>query len=206
MEDRFVTSEEKLLKVIRQQDKLRSATKATKRMQSASGDIRKDSTIGLLKFFNRVFVLVSICSLAFLIYKYFELEKVQSQKVRVEPATDGAVSNDVASNLIVNPEEFFTAVPEVAVTRDIFEAPWEKPQEAVVPGQEAVVGPDLKTVVRVAGIVLDQSNSQVIVEDLVSGETVFLSKGQEIKGAQLTEIFENKAVFLYQNQNVELTP
>ena len=68
------------------------------------------------------------------------------------------------------------------------------------------VQPDLSTFMRLAGIIMQQDDSQVIIEDLRQGETFFVSKGQDILGARLVDVFEDKAVFIYNNERVELTP
>lgn len=202
MEDRFVTSEEKLLKVIRKQDKLRAVKKAP--AQPNGGDLRKDSTISLLKICNRLFIIISICFVGFLVYKSMQLQKTEAVKLQ---AVDQDVPPSEAAPIAID-EEILVSSPEVTVTRDIFEAPWEQPQQTgtATTGESSALAPQLKTTIRLSGIVLDQKNPQAIVEEISSGETVFLSKGQEFKGATLVDLEEGKAFFMYQNERIELTP
>ena len=55
------------------------------------------------------------------------------------------------------------------------------------------------------GIILD-SDPKVIIEDIKSKESFIISKGEEIGGAILSEVYEDKAIFLSGNETVELAP
>jgi hypothetical protein len=202
MEERFITSEEKLLKVIRKQDKVRQVQKQPKRPMSF--DPFKDSTVGMLRFCNRLFILVSIVFIGILVYKFFYLKAIQGHELKVL-LENSAPAEGVAGSEVPTPE-LFPPQQDVAVGRDLFQAPWEKPEDEQAAFVPVANGADLKSVIRLAGIVLDKTNPQAIVEDLVSGETVFLSKDGVIKDATLIDLDETKATFLYQNQRVELTP
>jgi len=205
MEERFVTSEEKLLKVIRKQDKVKASVKS-RAQKTAGNSLRNDSTVGLLKFCNRLFLFISVCFVVFLGYKYFQLKDSQPVLSRVENNVTPNVPEGSVS-ITTFAEDLFPTLPEVSVSRDIFEAPWEKPQiEEKADLTAPNMGAELKAVIRLAGIILDKNNPQIIVEDITTGETVFLNEGQEYKSATLVRIEETKAVFLYQDQNVELTP
>lgn len=210
MDDRNISSEEKLLKVIRRQDKIRQKNEPAGAIARTSpGSGVTSNSVGILGFLNRVFIVAAIAFFALATHRYLTLVKdpgdigdilpLPSGNVRVEGnKVRGFFGSDFASG------------QNRAWERDLFEAPWEKPQlvEDVVPESGEVVNPapDLASIFRLAGIVMDQNESQVIVEDLQQGETIFVSRGQDVLGARLVEIFEDRAVFIYQNERVELTP
>lgn len=65
--------------------------------------------------------------------------------------------------------------------------------------------PALHTRIKLIGILMDK-NSTAIVEDLKERQTHFLSKGERIGEVQLEDIQEDKVIFLYDNERVEMTP
>lgn len=209
MDDRNVTSEEKLLKVIRKQDKIKSSTpKGAKTTESKAPKAKaagKESITTLLKFFNFCFIIV-LCVFASLAgYKYFfeEQNAPVSGSVNKPEIDQEAV---LANEKLLNPQPSLDNLP--MMEREIFQSPWEKEVVEEAVEQEVIESslPELESIIRVAGIVVDRLNSQVIVEDLESGVTLFLSEGNQVKGAQLIEIHETKAVFMYDQQRVEVEP
>lgn len=94
--------------------------------------------------------------------------------------------------------------------RDLFEAPWEKVKEPVVETIPQPI-PETKTImeftqtVRLVGIISD-NNPRAVVEDLVTRETLFITVGDQIKGATLDQIFGDKVIFKVGNEQVELYP
>lgn len=207
MDDRNISSEEKLLKLIRRQDKIRPKNEPAG-MDAQSSSRSASSSLGILGFLNRVFIVAAIAFFSLATYRYLTLVKDSGDIGDISPLSSSDVQmegNRVSG--FFGPE--FVLGQNRAWERDLFEAPWEKPQLAeVVPESGEVVNPapDLTLVFRLAGIVMDQNESQVIVEDLQQGETIFVSRGQDVLGARLVEIFEDRAVFIYQNERVELTP
>lgn len=93
--------------------------------------------------------------------------------------------------------------------RDLFEAPWEKQKDVVL--QETPVVEDARYVmeftqsVRLVGIIRDE-NPKVVIEDLINRETLFISVGDQIRGATLEEIFGEKVHFSIGGETVELYP
>ena len=84
--------------------------------------------------------------------------------------------------------------------RDIFQAPWENPQEkGAAPQQD-----DLQKKLKLVGIVLDEA-PQAVVEDQETHETYFLFVGDEIGQARVEEIQEEKVILLLNEEKVELT-
>ena len=52
---------------------------------------------------------------------------------------------------------------------------------------------------------LDQ-DPKAILEDIKSQQTFFVSEGEEVMGATLKQIQEDKLIFIYNGQRVELVP
>lgn len=204
-----MSSEEKLLKVIRRQDKIRQ-TKDKKDRSSVDrlSSVPKGSSGWFLRFCNRMFILAAIVFGSFAGYRYSLLTQNTVTVVQGPRA-----SSDFRSVNATSLDTFFESdsldFEKRLGERDVFEAPWEKPQEiedVALPKEVISVQPDLSTFMRLAGIIMQKDDSQVIIEDLRHGETFFVSKGQDILGARLVDVFEDKAVFIYNNERVELTP
>jgi type II secretory pathway component PulC len=205
---RETTAEEKLLNVIRRQDKQRQQKEIAESTLSGEAQGRLP-VMGLLRFFNGFFMVVSVIFLALVVYRYMMLtrEDFNSEEMvapMVQPS--GAGNNQ----MLWNPDTMDRVSFSGSWSRDLFEAPWEKPQIIVDPVTEPEIvvkkNIDLSSLFRLAGIIIDSQESQVIVEDLAAGEVFFVNQGQEIFGAKLVEIFEDRAVFIYENERVELTP
>ena len=80
--------------------------------------------------------------------------------------------------------------------------PYPEEQQEEQPA-EASSNVDLSSQFLLVGIMLD-ADPRAVVVDNVSGETHFLSKGDQVNGAELLEINEGEVVFLVNNQKVRL--
>jgi len=65
--------------------------------------------------------------------------------------------------------------------------------------------PALHNRIKLLGILYDQ-NAKAIIEDLKEKQVHFLSKGESLGSILLEEIKEDKVVFQYDNERVEMTP
>jgi len=65
--------------------------------------------------------------------------------------------------------------------------------------------PALHKRIKLIGILID-SDSKAIVEDLKEKQTQFLSKGESLGSAVLEDIREDKVLFKYANEIIEMTP
>ena len=72
--------------------------------------------------------------------------------------------------------------------------------------QTAPPAVDLDQVFNLVGIVIEQDNPQAIIEDLESGETVFMTTGDKLGEATLKRILEDRVIFQSRGQEVELLP
>lgn len=96
--------------------------------------------------------------------------------------------------------------------RNIFEgfAPDEKPQSVVKPKIVEPVKVDttieeIKRYYQVLGILLDDS-PKVLIKDWRNNETLILSVGEKIEKAVLKEIFEDKIILEYGDEQIEMVP
>jgi hypothetical protein len=207
-------SEEKLLNVIRRQDRIRRKKEPRNGLVRPSDEKTRGqrTSMSLVGFCNRLLLAAAVvfAGLAGFRYQSMAGRAAGQYDRRVGSGDHGVVANQIDLSMF----EAAAPVQNRWGGRDIFGAPWESPREdastSVPPAVDvppaAVRGPELSSVIRLAGIVMDQSASQIIVEDLAQNQTVFLSEGQDILGARLVDISEDKAVFIYQNERVELTP
>jgi hypothetical protein len=65
--------------------------------------------------------------------------------------------------------------------------------------------PALHQRIKLIGILMD-ADSKAIVEDLKENQTHFLSKGESLGGVYLEDIREDKVIFKYDNERVEMAP
>lgn len=167
------------------------------------------ATVGILKLFNRLFIVAVVWLAAYLAFRYMQqppLPRIDVADAPFQAQGPGAVNRTVFDDQA----GFFDFYNRIA-GRDIFESPWEKPQPIQpdvepAPAPPKIALPPLESLIRIAGIVVDQENSQAIVEDLRGGEVKFMREGQEVHGARLAEIREDRVVFIYDEERVELKP
>ncbi|MBI5150008.1 MAG: hypothetical protein HZA28_04470 [Candidatus Omnitrophica bacterium] len=88
-------------------------------------------------------------------------------------------------------------------SRDIFQAPWEKPLPVATGASSSAV--ELARQLKLVGILLDK-DPKAIVEDLTTQQTFFLSPGERIGSAVVAEIREDKVILDFAQERVELVP
>lgn len=207
-----ITSEEKLLRLIRKKDKA-----------AAPGKRPKDS----LALWNRILVILIIGIWAVILARYSSEEKHrpmkplpvfvdssdsagkdtpdstrQSPAWRSPPKARLAVGGLTAPLGVVEtkPFEFYAGKIE---GRDVFEAPWEKPaSDSQAPADPAL---DLSKRLKVVGILLDE-DPKAIIEDLETKQTFFLSPKERMGDIVVDEIREDKVIVIFNEEKVELTP
>ena len=199
-----MTAEEKLLKIIRRKDQAKAKADPVKVSDklpsghSPSFNIQPRD-IDILVIVNRVLIVATIVLAGFVLVRAVTLEKNLNKNMM---ADDKPAAVDEASSKILLPQEkSFSYFESKIGARDIFFSPWEKPSTPASPDVAMDLARDLKLV----GIVMDQ-NPKAIVEDVKNNQTLFMSKGDKINNAVLKDIQSGKAIFSYNNQDVELTP
>jgi type II secretory pathway component PulC len=194
--DKQLSSEEKLLSIIRKKGP-DDAVKA-KNKKAADGRTKTPGRPLSLPLLNRFLVFAVIGGLALLGIKYFKqkdavnLESIVNEKVKSKIADDRAAKADI------QPFEFYSA--EV-LKKDLFQLPWEQNTDNIDVTQtssSAVLQSLLLT-----GIVLDK-DPKAVIEDPKSGQTYFLSVGDEINGAKVQKIEPDRVLFEYGGETIEL--
>ena len=109
---------------------------------------------------------------------------------------------DVIRDVPLSPAEPFSFYEEKFKERDIFLSPWEKVSGAAA---GAETQEPLFQSLKVIGIFLDQ-DPKAVVENLKNQQVYFLSPGEDLEGAKVKEIREDKVIFIYNNTIVEMGP
>jgi type II secretory pathway component PulC len=71
-------------------------------------------------------------------------------------------------------------------------------------GPEEMKGKEGLANLILTGIIFENEEGRIIVEDRSTGKSIWLKKGEEIGGAKLVDILKDKAIFLKNSNKVEL--
>ena len=110
------------------------------------------------------------------------------------------IKEEASLNLEARPFEFYR---QTIGSRDIFQAPWEKPLPVATGTSSSAA--ELAKQLKLVGILLDK-DPKAIVEDLTTQQTFFLSPGERIGNAVVEEIREDKVILDFAQEKVELVP
>ncbi len=217
MKEDSLTSEEKLLRLIRKKDKATEAS--SKSFQGNQATVSPDppeeaqksgKPMDVLALSIRVLAVTACIILIFLLNKYALL--------RTKPPEGQAVSPPMYADENISPsvKEEEEGVPVAAIEvrpfdiykpamegRDIFQSPWEKPaREVSTPNVSAA---ELAKQLKLVGILLDK-DPKAIVEDIGTHQTFFVSPGEQIGNAVVGEIRSDKVILIFGQEKVELVP
>ena len=202
-----MTSEEKLLKLIRQkkpsqpQDAAPKGDPLKKKVFSPALSVSDDKRFDVLALFNKLLIL--IC-LAVVVYSGLRYSSLLNKGKAIQPFPKDKVSVKMEEQKMVWPEaKPFDYFQEKIGQRNLFYNPWEKPSQVNPMDQQ--VNSNFTSQLKLVGIVLD-ADPKAIIEDLASQQTFFLSKGDNVNNAVVQDILEDKVILIYNNQVVELTP
>ncbi len=189
-----VTSEEKLLKLIRKS----SVTKDSKTQEVKNTKTQVD----FLAVGNRLLVFIFAGLLVYILVDIFVVEKQKKdQDLSQMPA---AKENAGIQPEYLKEDKPYSLYENEFSGRNVFQYPWEKPAEELTQnGAQPTI--DLSTVIKISGILLGES-PQVIVEDINTHQTYFLSPGDSVSNAKVEEIKADKVIFTYNGNKVELAP
>lgn len=205
-----ITSEEKLLRLIRKKDKAAAPANRPAQGMDTQGAVRKSEERpagkDFLTLWNRILVILIIGIWAVILARYFSSEKHRSMKPQsaLVDSLDSAGKDTPDSTPIgvveAKPFEFYAGKIE---GRDVFEAPWEKPAlDSQAPADPAL---GLSKRLKVVGILLDE-DPKAIIEDLETKQTFFLSPKERMGDIVVDEIREDKVIVIFNEEKVELTP
>jgi len=156
------------------------------------------------KTVSRVLLIVAVGLLGFMGKIYYAYDKADlSISLTDGFLDDGSINDaDYEIRVIPKPRPFSVYQGQIG-KRDLFQSLRDrlKPEDKVM--EKAL--PALHQRIKLIGILLDQ-DSKAIVEDLKEKQIHFLSAGEKIGTALLENIQEDKVIFQYNNQRVEMTP
>ncbi len=205
-----ITSEEKLLRLIRKKDKAAApANRPAQGMDArAAGRKPEERPAGKdsLSLWNRILVILIIGIWAVILARYSSEEKRRPMKPQsalvdsLDSAGKDAPDSTPLGVVEAKPFEFYAGKIE---GRDVFEAPWEKPAlDSQSPADPAL---GLSKRLKVVGILLDE-DPKAIIEDLETKQTFFLSPKERMGDIVVDEIREDKVIVIFNEEKVELTP
>lgn len=201
MIDQSLTAEEKLLQLIRKKgasstekkDKSGLKTKPVKRAIDPSGAL-------LVVWLSRLGWAACLAAAIYLGQIYFSRKPLTESTVLItsQPAQQDLTQNNTAELPSLKPSGYYESV---LAQRDIFLAPWE------IKSQEIITQPvaDVRNSFKLVGIVMDKEPSAII-EDLQTGETLFLSEGGMMREAVVKQITAEKVVIEYQGNSFDMVP
>ncbi|MBF0384499.1 MAG: hypothetical protein HQL27_01380 [Candidatus Omnitrophica bacterium] len=205
---RELTSEEKLLQIIRKKEKPSDADK-----KDNTSSLAKDKNLGakekkeldFISIGSYLLVLLGITLFTVLAMRIFAFDKgMKQEEAKSGKKEQKAVKNNkVSGNLNDKEARPFDYYSKKIEKRDIFMLPWEKSDGNT--GDKVLPGGDLAKRLRVVGIVLDDS-PKAIIEDLSTKETLFISKGEKFGEAVLKEVTDGEVIFVYNGEKVILKP
>lgn len=215
MKEDSLTSEEKLLRLIRKKDKFSGSLSLDlpEDPPAISPDLPGEAQgpekrMDVLALSIRVLAVTACVLLIFVLNKYARTQPLATQVVSssARSVEDTSVAKEKKegdlSIAVMEVRPFDSYKPEIE-GRDIFEAPWEKPVQPVpVLGASAA---ELTKQLKLVGILLDK-DPKAIVEDLGTQQTFFVSPGERIGSALVSEIREDKVILIFGQEKVELVP
>ena len=211
MKEDSLTSEEKLLRLIRKKDKSSEASslpfqenQTTISSDSPEEAQKSETPMDMLALSIRILAVTSGIILIFVLNKYVwtkppVVQALSSPGQAVEDTSSAKEELSVAA-VAVPP---FDTYKQTMAGRDIFQAPWEKPVETAT--ASGISGIELTKQLKLVGIVLDK-DPKAIVEDLATQQTFFVSPGERIGNAVVQEIRQDKVILIFGQEKVELVP
>lgn len=216
MEEDSLTSEEKLLRLIRKKDKSSEALSlALPEMSPGISPGLPDEAQGpekrmdVLALSIRVLAVTACVILIFILNKYALLRT--KPPAALEPSFQTQIAEDISS-----PSGKWEEMPVPAIEarsfesykqtmegRDVFQAPWERPVQEVAASN--IPAAELAKQLKLVGILLDK-DPKAIVEDLGTQQTFFVSPGERIGNAVVGEIRQDKVILIFGQEKVELVP
>jgi hypothetical protein len=206
-----ISSEEKLLNLIRKKNPADKKEKAVKPPKNAPAWIPSTAK-GFPDFTTTTFrfLLVICLGLVFYIGSHIFLFKpagdnfLSLEAAKVEDEKESASALETAP-----PLKPFSEYAQAFNERDLFLSALQRAQtQAIAAPPEAAVAPpgfDLSQNFRLVGIIVD-NDPRAVVEDVRNQRTLFLSYGDNIEGAILKEIRDGKVIFTLNDRQIELVP
>ena len=194
------TPEERLLKLIRRKDVAGGTVVAKKSMLNPFGPFLKTFSVDIFPFLEKLLILVCAVLTAAIVYELiFEKKDVQVLYKQKQNS-----SEEIFRPVTISQPKPYSVYREEVTKRDIFQSPLFQGAKTENPNPSGASSvPELTKNLKLVGIILDNV-SEAIIEDIDAGQTFFLKKGEQIRGALVEDIKENKVILQYKDQRVEL--
>ena len=140
---------------------------------------------------------------AILVYGAVRIFGDGKSKVTAGNGADVSPESPILTAFKMEEPKAFHFYEETVKARDVFLPFGERTRADTAALEKAL--PALHQRIKLIGILVD-NDSKAIIEDLQEKQTHFLSRGETIGTALLEDIREDKVIFLYDNEHVELAP
>ena len=212
MKEDSLTSEEKLLRLIRKKNKSSAPPlPSQERNTTISPDLADQAqTAGkpmdFLTLSIRVLAVTAGIILIFVLNNFVLLRTKPALTQAPSSATQIVKDTSLKEGELSAPAfdvRPFDSYKQMMEGRDVFQSPWERPvQAAPVSGASAA---ELTKQLKLVGILLDK-DPKAVVEDLGTHQTFFVSPGERIGNAVVQEIRQDKVILIFGQEKVELAP
>ena len=170
-------------------------------MKAGSKKSKKNKTTHFLDAGNRLLFILILGLFAHALVKYFSADQNVIPTIVGRDASAEEIS--LLAMITGEPKPAEMYVQRIG-ERDLFRSLRDRLKS---PGTHAIEKalPALHKRIKLIGILVD-GDSKAIVEDLKEKQTHFLSQGESIGTAFLEDIREDKVIFMYNDERVEMTP
>ena len=164
-------------------------------------NLTKKDGVSVLDTSNQILIIVIAVLMGYVAIKFFSPQQTISEPVSAQAVIEQEIPATDIANMQV---KSFGAYEEGIKARNLFE-PLRSGNLKADPRVMQKALPALHKRIKLIGILID-SDSKAIVEDLKEKQTHFLSKGESLGSAVLEDIQEDKVLFKYANEIIEMTP
>lgn len=158
----------------------------------------KRGSASILDAGNQILIIVVAGLLGYVVIKFFSPQQVLLDSTLERSAGDQEIAaRDIAASAV----KPFKIYEKGIKARGLFEPLKSSLKPDLRALQKAL--PALHKRIRLIGILMD-SDPKAIVEDLKEKQTHFLSKGENLGAVFLEDIREDKVIFKYDNERIEM--
>lgn len=217
-------AEERLLRLIREQDKQEKETKKVpvfpeaaspkttqtpdlKKMIAKKESFSKSSSLSTffsLKFFNFLLLIIAVGLTGYLGWEIFSLLKEEKNISLLGSRPAKIILAEDEKKIEEGYSKPYSYYSEEIGKKELFKSSVLHGQETQVVAVTPTIN-DMSANLTLLGIVLDEQ-PQAIIEDSKAKKSYFLYKGDKIGEVKVEDIQESKVVLTYQGEKIELVP
>lgn len=210
--------EERLLRLIRGQDKKETETKPSPGQEGTA--LAKATTIptlspmaekrpeasfsfSIFNLFNFLLVIIAITLIGYLGWQILNLKEGKDNLPLISRTVDVSLP-EADTEIEEEPSKPYSYYSQEIGKKDLFKSSVLQGQEGQTAAAVSSLS-DLSANLVLLGIVLDQ-RPQAIIEDAKTKKSYFLYKGDSIGEIKVEDILESKVILSYQQEKIELVP